>query len=141
MKVSMETSLTDSYDTERNNVAGIILDRLLNGCKRVFWSVLTQEDRTGKTARNQSLFNTSQDGFFAALMHYQQQKAQRAKQVKKDEFFFRTHVRRKNISQRTWKRHSAFLYYSRQVNQQKSQSLATSKLEAPTEKQLSRMAG
>ncbi len=120
MKATIETSLVEPCNVAGNDTARILLDRLFSKVKSFFRVTVL----LGKGAVTESAIklqsHKAESGLFVAFMRYQQRKARLVEQDVKDEFYFRRHIRRRNIPRRTWNRHSAFLYYSQQkINEQK----------------------
>ena len=103
MKAIIETSLIKTCNVPVHESAGDFFDGLFSSLKRIKRS-LQDAFPVGK----------SENSLFIAFLRQRKRKAQLSDQAIKDEFFFRCKIRRKNIPQRTWNRHSAFLFYRQQ---------------------------
>ena len=119
IKGTLETSLNEPCDVTVQDPTGIFFGNVFSRIKRYLKEAHSSGNGSGKFGAVRSRMHDS--GLLVAFLLYQQRKARQVRQALKDDFFFQRQTRRKNISQRAWNRHSAFLYYSQQIHKQNVQ--------------------
>lgn len=132
MKATIETSLMETRDVTAQDSIVVIFDNLVSSVKRILQLTFLRDKWTGRPVTGKNLQNRGKSSLFVAFLRQQQRKTQLVDQAIKDEFFFRRNTRRRNISQRTWNRHSAFLFYRQQVNKQMRNAVSELEKKADT---------
>jgi hypothetical protein len=120
MKATTQTFWADQDAQMENRTSAVLFGKWFNKAKQSLRHLLLQDvlqNELQNVSQSNGAPNKNKFGFWAILIVRQKQKFSAAERGIKEEFFYgNEYAGRKNIPNKTWRRHSAFLVYGQKLD-------------------------